>query len=176
MIKNSKQAGTTKSKLDEMKNAKAEFEKKNINKDSAKYRLGISSFNAMISDLEKQLLEYNSLINNEHHELVNHTIEDLPHILIKARLAKRMSQNDLAKIIGIDEQQIQRYEATNYESASWDRMVDVILALDINIRMKEILVINSSFENAFNIPSYITKTKLQAAEKRVIANRQLLSI
>ena len=47
-------------------------------------------------------------------------------MLIKARIARRMSQRDLAERIGLKEQQIQRYEATNYASVSLSQIKDVM--------------------------------------------------
>jgi HTH-type transcriptional regulator / antitoxin HipB len=41
-------------------------------------------------------------------------IEDLPTTLIKARIASGLTQKDLAERIGVQEQQIQRYEANHY--------------------------------------------------------------
>jgi transcriptional regulator with XRE-family HTH domain len=44
-----------------------------------------------------------------------------------------MTQKELAEIIGIQEQQIQRYEANHYSSASFDRLQEIATALNIEI-------------------------------------------
>ena len=49
--------------------------------------------------------------------------------LIKARIARGLSQRELADRIGLKEQQIQRYEATDYASASLARIKEVASAL-----------------------------------------------
>ena len=57
------------------------------------------------------------------------TVAELPANLIKARIARGLSQKDLADRIGLKEQQIQRYEATDYASASLARIKEVVSAL-----------------------------------------------
>ena len=57
------------------------------------------------------------------------TVAELPATLIKARIARGLSQKDLADRIGLKEQQIQRYEATDYASASLARIKKVVSAL-----------------------------------------------
>ena len=52
-------------------------------------------------------------------------VADLPSILIKARIAQGLSQRDLAERVGVKEQQIQRYEATDYASANLARLKEV---------------------------------------------------
>ena len=53
-------------------------------------------------------------------------------MLIKARIARGMSQRDLAERIGLKEQQIQRYEATDYASVSLSRIREVVNGLDVS--------------------------------------------
>ena len=52
---------------------------------------------------------------------------------IKARIAQGLSQKDLAERLKLKEQQIQRYEATDYASASLNRIKEVVTALGIDI-------------------------------------------
>ena len=63
----------------------------------------------------------------------------LPLELIRARIARGLTQRDLAMKLGIKEQQIQRYEETDYASASLARINEVIKALDIEVKEEIIL-------------------------------------
>ena len=56
-------------------------------------------------------------------------VSDLSILLIKARIAQGLSQKELAERIGVKEQQVQRYEATDYASASLTRIREVASAL-----------------------------------------------
>ncbi len=52
---------------------------------------------------------------------------------MKARIARRWTQRQLADALGVAEQQMQRYEATGYRSASLARISDVADALNLTI-------------------------------------------
>ena len=53
------------------------------------------------------------------------SLEDLAARLIKARIVRGWSQRQLADLLGVAEQQAQRYEATGYRSASLARTLEV---------------------------------------------------
>ncbi len=59
-------------------------------------------------------------------------MKDIGQLLIKARIARGYTQDELAKKINRTQQQIQQYEATEYNSASLIRLFEVAQALDIN--------------------------------------------
>ena len=52
---------------------------------------------------------------------------------VEARVASGLSQRDLAERLGLKEQQIQRYEATEYASASLRRIREVVGALGVDL-------------------------------------------
>ncbi len=58
-------------------------------------------------------------------------VAELPATLIKARISQGLSQRDLAERLSLKEQQIQRYEATDYASASLARIKEVESALRV---------------------------------------------
>ncbi|MFN0055014.1 MAG: helix-turn-helix domain-containing protein [Planctomycetales bacterium] len=58
----------------------------------------------------------------------------MPSALVKARIATGLSQRALAKRLGLKEQQIQRYEATDFQSASLSRLQEIVRALGIEVR------------------------------------------
>jgi len=53
--------------------------------------------------------------------------------LIRARIAAGMTQEGLARRLGVKPQQVQRYEATDYESASFARILKVVEALGLRM-------------------------------------------
>ena len=67
------------------------------------------------------------------------SLDDLPDGLIKARIASGLSQKDLADRLNLKEQQIQRYEADRYASASLQRIQQVARAIGVGVR-KELLM------------------------------------
>lgn len=84
-------------------------------------------------DLLAQLAEYDALASGQR-PVVEVPFTELPHGLIAARIASGMTQGELAARLGIKEQQIQRYESTDYASASFTRISEVIEALGIRVR------------------------------------------
>jgi len=59
-------------------------------------------------------------------------LREIPDIIINSRISKKLSQKDLADILEITQQQINRWENTDYEKASFWHLLDVCEALEIN--------------------------------------------
>jgi len=79
--------------------------------------------------MEEEIKEYDSLKSGRFQSDQLKTVEQLPDLLIKARIARGMTQKELAERLGLKEQQIQRYEATDYASARLARIREVVEAL-----------------------------------------------
>ena len=86
------------------------------------------AISSQLADLESELHEYEALKSGEFQMDSLRLVAELPTILIKARIAQGMSQRELAERVGLKEQQIQRYEATDYASASLARIREVVSA------------------------------------------------
>lgn len=71
-------------------------------------------------------------------------LESLPVLLIKSRIATGLTQKALAERIGIKEQQIQRYEAERYGTASLARIIEVASALGVQLRMETRALANTN--------------------------------
>ncbi len=84
---------------------------------------------SQVADLEDQLQEYESLKAGHFEPVQLDVISQLPDVLIKARISRGLSQKDLAQKLHVKEQQIQRYEATDYASASLTRIREVASVL-----------------------------------------------
>ena len=87
---------------------------------------------SQMTDLEEQLIEYESLKAGNFEIRHLNVVSELPTSLIKARIAQGLSQRDLAERLKLKEQQIQRYEATDYASANLARIKEVINALGVD--------------------------------------------
>lgn len=118
-------------------------------------------------DLQTQLREYEELQSGKAKIPAEiESLEDLPKILIKARIASGLTQKDLAECLGIKEQQIQRYEATDYRMASFARLLEIADALGIR-RRKDVSMPKAkvSLENLFR------RLKKAGLEYEFITNR-----
>jgi Zn-dependent peptidase ImmA (M78 family)/ribosome-binding protein aMBF1 (putative translation factor) len=84
---------------------------------------------SQLEDLRREIVEYEALRAGVFDIESLEILKDLPRALIKARIASGMSQKDLADKLGLKQQQIQRYEATDYATASLSRIREVRAAL-----------------------------------------------
>lgn len=138
MIKNERQYRTTKSQITELSQSLTEALQNAVG-DPRLRRAEEDGLRSLIKELQGQVEEYEALIAGERPVLVLESFDELPQALIKARIASGLSQKNLADRLGLKMQQIQRYEATDYATASLDRLQDVVRALGIQIREEIIL-------------------------------------
>jgi transcriptional regulator with XRE-family HTH domain len=138
MIKNERQFKITNAQAESFKKAVSELQSKLNNETNAdklaRSRLQLSAIQSQLGDLEEELQEYESLQQNRNESLEINSLSELPSILIKARIASGLTQKQLADKLGIKEQQIQRYEASDYSGANLQRIQQVIEALGVKAR------------------------------------------
>lgn len=89
---------------------------------------------SQIADLEVQLTEYSLIKEGKVRYSESADLSSLPKVLIQARIAKGLSQKDLAETLNMSPQQIQRYEASNYMGASLARLIEAAEALGVSVR------------------------------------------
>ncbi len=90
----------------------------------------IDALKSQVAEIESELADYD-LLKSGQIAFSKTSLEDLPLMLIQARIAAGMSQTDLAKKLGMNPQQIQRYEASNYMGASLAKLTEVSRALGV---------------------------------------------
>ncbi len=86
---------------------------------------------SQIEEFEELLASYELLKSGSQTKWSCSGLEYLPTILIKARISSGKTQKELAAELDIKPQQVQRYEATNYQGANLDRLIEVANALNI---------------------------------------------
>jgi ribosome-binding protein aMBF1 (putative translation factor) len=89
---------------------------------------------SQLEELKEQIAEYEALRDGQCSVLSLDSLEELPQALIRARIAAGLTQRELAERLGLKEQQIQRYEATEYASADLARVNEIARALDVRVR------------------------------------------
>ncbi len=136
MITNERQYRITKAQIEKFKAAIGAFDIKAATERMKSRILAKAELAALHSEYEilsLQLHEYETLKSGTIEILKAPTLVELPKILIRARIAKGLSQRQLAEAMGLREQQIQRYEAEGYASANLQRLAEVANALGLNI-------------------------------------------
>lgn len=137
MIKNERQCRITRAQAERFANALSQLA--NTTEEVAQVhpllrQVQEEGLRSQLADLQAQLEEYEAVRSGDYGKLEVESVEELPRALIRARIAAGLSQKELAKRLGLKEQQIQRYEATEYASASFARVLDVVRALGIRGR------------------------------------------
>ncbi len=84
---------------------------------------------SQLADLEDKLREYEEVKGGAFAWDALTIVGEVATVLIKARIAQGLSQKDLAMRVGLKEQQIQRYEATDYATAKLSSIKRVANAL-----------------------------------------------
>ncbi|NMC46566.1 MAG: helix-turn-helix domain-containing protein [Chloroflexi bacterium] len=137
MITNERQYRITKSQAEKLKRKLLEFDITSKAKELDSRILATAEFEAIkseISELTNQLLEYERLKSGIESRFEAKSLSELPNILICARIAQNLTQKQLAELVGLKEQQIQRYEADQYVSANLKRLLEIADALKISIK------------------------------------------
>ena len=139
MITNERQYRITKRKAERFVQALDEFNEKERERADLSQRLiqaERKGIEAQLTSLLEEIEEYERVKKEGVSNLVVTTIDELPILLIKARIASDMTQRELAEQLHMKEQQIQRYEADRYASASYRRLCEVAHALGVGSQTK----------------------------------------
>lgn len=135
MIKNEKQYRITKAQVRRFQDALAEFggHQRPSNISARLWDAQRQAAQSQMEELQQQVEAYEQLHVGRSKEVILETVEDLPKALIRARIASGLTQEGLARRLGVKPQQVQRYEATEYESASFARILKVVHALGLRM-------------------------------------------
>ena len=135
MIKNEKQYRITKAQVRRFQDAVAELagQTRPSNISSRLWKAQREAARSQMEELREQVEAYERLNTGRSKEVVLEAVADLPKALIRARIAAGMTQEALARRLGVKPQQVQRYEATEYGSASFARILRVVQALGLSM-------------------------------------------
>jgi ribosome-binding protein aMBF1 (putative translation factor) len=139
MIQNEREYKIAKAQADKFSKALIAFEK-NPPEGHLKMRKAYKdAMQSQLGELQVQLSDYDALKRGRSKALPIASLNELPKVLIQARIAAGLSQKELGEQLGLKEQQIQRYEATLYRSASLTRLLEVANALGIRLDGRVVL-------------------------------------
>jgi len=137
MILNERQYKITNNALNKFQEAFDGFDKKAMKKNKL-LQLEYYAIKSEIEVLSAQVLEYDDLKGGKISGLRATDLESLAILLIKARIARGMTQEHLANEMGMKMQQIQRYESEKYARTSLRKVSEIanVLNLSINITLR----------------------------------------
>jgi transcriptional regulator with XRE-family HTH domain/Zn-dependent peptidase ImmA (M78 family) len=148
MITNERQYKITRSEADRFRKAISDLAQAPVRADVHPRLLQAEreAMESQLADLQAELAEYDRLKSADLSVISINSFDELADGLIQARIASGLSQKALADRIGIKEQQVQRYEAERYASASYQRLREIANALGVRIKNDILLpVVPNSF-------------------------------
>lgn len=129
MIKNERQYKITKGWLKNFGQALKEVSNKGEDIDPLLIQLEGDAIRSQMADLKKDIREYERLKIRK--TIVVKSVFEISTMLISARIMRHMTQKQLAQKVGVAEQQIQRYEETDYQNASLSTIHNIANILNI---------------------------------------------
>ena len=124
MIRNEKQYKITRAHLNEFAAALAERQAMPTptDVDEGMWQLEQDALQSQIDELRGELEAFDKLKSGEVHAAELSSLDDLATLFIQARIAQGLTQKQLAEQLNVKEQQVQKDEASLYESASLGRL------------------------------------------------------
>ena len=132
MIYTDKQRAITIREMEKFKISLAALKENDFNEPRL-YKLLKESYRGQIFRFESDIVEYDMLKAGELTLKKVTSLDELPRILVQARVASGRTQTDLAHELGVKPQQIQRYETSQYHSASLARLIEISNILDVHV-------------------------------------------
>lgn len=138
MIKNELEYNVTKSWTEKFVRALAALERDEEKKKSEPdiWQLHHNGVVSQLEEFEEQITEYEALVAHDPNQYVVFIVDDINQIsdiLIKARIALKITQKELAFLSDSTEEQIKSFEDKNYHNASFLNVLAVSDALGIKI-------------------------------------------
>ena len=139
MIRNDKEFRHSKEQLSELQ---AELQKLSEGRHSAERgevaSAVIDALRMQSEDLEREISEYDDLKEGRLFSFGAEDLDALGEIVTKARIACGLTQAELGQILGMTQQQVQRYERDGWQKISLWRLAEAAdaLGLDLSIRAR----------------------------------------
>ncbi len=128
MIKSDAQRERTLVQIEGFRKALAQGDEQLSGKRAAAVR---ASYESMIRQLEDEVREYDELKAGEFSLPPVHRLDQIAPSLVKMRIAKGVSQTELARRLGVSKQVISRYEESDYQTVAVARLQEILDAIGI---------------------------------------------
>jgi HTH-type transcriptional regulator/antitoxin HigA len=128
MIKSDAQRDRTLAQIEGFRQALAKAEREKPGKRSAAIR---GSYGGMIRQLEDELHEYDQLKSGELALPPMDRLDKIAPHIAKVRIAKGISQTELARRLGVSKQVVSRYEENDYQTVGVAKLQEVLDAIGI---------------------------------------------
>ncbi|MCP5116724.1 MAG: helix-turn-helix transcriptional regulator [bacterium] len=132
MIKSNAQRDRTLAQIEGFRRALAKVEQEKPGKRAAAIR---GSYEGMIRQLEDEVLEYDKLRSGDLALPHIERLDEIAPFVAKLRIAKGVSQTELARRLGVSKQVISRYEENDYQTVAISRLQEILDAIGIRTQV-----------------------------------------
>jgi transcriptional regulator with XRE-family HTH domain len=167
MIKNERQYRITKTQAEKFQLALRELPSRSAG-DPLMRELETNALSSQLEELQDEMREFDELRSGQRSVITVDSFDELPRALVQARIAAGLSQKELADRLGLKEQQVQRYEATDYQTASLARLRQVVKAIGINVREEVFVPVQP-----LNALTFFSRLALAGLEREFLLTRVL---
>lgn len=127
----------------------------------------IDGLQSQLDEMLEDIQAYESLRDGVHEIPAVLSVQDVPNALIQSRIRAGLTQEQLAERVSLKSQQIQRYEATDYASASLSRVSEIARVLEISLEHSHAVV------PSFKLASMMKRLKTAGLPAQFVSNRLL---
>jgi DNA-binding XRE family transcriptional regulator len=116
--------------------AKIDSDEKMKADDPMSWQMYRNSYQRQVDEFKYEIAEYERVRDCDKKQVLQIQLENfnkLPWVLIKARMAAKISQEELAETLGISSQRVKEYEDTDYQCASFVELLEVSVALGVEV-------------------------------------------
>ena len=128
MIKNDAQRERTAAQIEGFRQALTKVDREMTGKRAIAVR---GSYEGMIRQLEDELREYDELKSGDLTLPNVERLDQIAPLVAKMRIAKGVSQTELARRLGVSKQVISRYEEAEYQTVAIARLQEILDAIGI---------------------------------------------
>lgn len=132
MIKTDAQRARTIAQIEGFRRALTQADKEATGKRAAAIR---GSYEGMIRQLEDEISEYDQLKSGEFVLPSLKRLDQIAPFIVKLRIAKGVSQTELAARLGISKQVVSRQEEAEYQGVNLPRLQEIVDALGVRVNV-----------------------------------------
>jgi HTH-type transcriptional regulator/antitoxin HigA len=107
---------------------------------TVKHKLVIESLEDFKEDIEKEIADYEKLKSGKSTVLKERSLDALPDIIVEYKIANHLTHKEFAKILGLKEQQLQRYEAESFKTVSFQNLMKFLNLINLDLKIKEAVI------------------------------------
>jgi HTH-type transcriptional regulator/antitoxin HigA len=108
----------------------------------------IDALRMQIEDIEREISEYEDLKEGRLLSFGADHLDSLGELIIKARIARGLTQAELGELLGMTQQQVQRYERDGWQKISLWRLAEIADALGLHLSVRARLPASSTASSA----------------------------